>query len=54
MSDFETTIQNATTSNQDYWAEVNQKAADLANLEAQLKERQAQIKSEQKSAKSMQ
>ena len=54
MSDFETTIQNATTSNQDYWAEVNQKAADLANLETQLKERQAQIKSEQKSAKSMQ
>ncbi|MBO7457892.1 MAG: hypothetical protein J6T80_01385 [Paludibacteraceae bacterium] len=54
MADFETTIQNATTSHQAYWLEVNQKAADLAALEQLHKDRVAIVKAEQKTAKNMQ
>lgn len=54
LADFETTVQNAQTSHQNFWAEINQKTTDIANMEAQLKERIGIVKAEQKTAKSMQ
>ena len=54
ISDLEATISNSKTNMQYYVQAVNQKAADLANIEAQHKQRVSTVKAEQKSAKSMQ
>ena len=54
ISDLEAAINTRRTSLQYYAQEVNQKAADLANLEQQQKDRAAMVKAEQKAAKSMQ
>jgi len=54
ISDLEASITSSNTNLQYYVQEVNQKAADLAALEALHKERTAMIKAEQKSAKTMQ
>ena len=54
VSDLETTIANHQTKLQTYNQEVAQKAAALANIEAELKARVASVKAEQKAAKSMQ
>ena len=54
ISDLDAAITSRQTTLQYYNNEVNQKAADLAALETQLKERTALVKAEQKSAKSMQ
>ena len=54
ISDLEAAITSRQTTLQYYNQEVNQKTADLAAMETQLKERIASVKAEQKSAKSMQ
>ena len=54
VSDLETSIANYQTKLQTYNQEVAQKAAALANIEAELKARVASVKAEQKAAKSMQ
>lgn len=54
ISDLEASITANKTTLQYYVQEVNQKAANLATIEDQLKERTAIVKAEQKSAKSMQ
>ena len=54
IADMETTIQNGQSRLQAYLQETQQKAAELALLETQLKECYATLKQEQKSAKSMQ
>ena len=51
ISEMETTLRNARIAQDDFVHEIEQKAADLAQLEAKLKERVAIIKAEQKSAK---
>ena len=54
IADLETSIQNGQTRLQTYIQETQQKALDLAQLEAQLKEKNNTLKAEQKSAKSLQ
>ena len=54
VSDLETAIQNGQTVLQTYIQETQQKAMDVAQMDALYKERQAAVKAEQKSAKSMQ
>lgn len=54
ITDLETSIQNGQTGLHTYLQELQQKAAQVATVEAQLKERTAILKTEQKSAKSMQ
>ena len=54
VSDLETAIQNGQTVLQAYIQETQQKAMDVAQMDALYKERQAAVKAEQKSAKSMQ
>lgn len=54
ITDLETSIQNGQTGLNAYMQELQQKATQVATVEAQLKERTAILKTEQKSAKSMQ
>ena len=54
ITDLETSIQNGQTGLNAYMQELQQKATQVATVEAQLKERTAVLKTEQKSAKSMQ
>lgn len=54
ISEVEATLQNAQSSLQGYIQETQQKATELAQLEALLKERVNIVKQEQKAAKSMQ
>ena len=54
IADLETAIQNGKTGLQAYIHETEQKAAELAKLEALYKQRVAQLKAEQKTAKTMQ
>ncbi len=54
VSELETTLQNKQTQQQRYVQEIEQKTAQLQQLEALHKERTGIIKAEQKSAKSMQ
>ena len=51
ITDLETSIQNHQTTLQSFILEVGQKATDLANIEAQHKERTAAVKAEQKAYK---
>ena len=54
VSDLETAIQNGQTALQSYIQETQQKAIDVAQLDALYKERLAILKAEQKTAKSLQ
>ena len=54
ITDLETSIQNGQTGLNAYMQELQQKATQVATVEAQLKELSAVLKTEQKSAKSMQ
>lgn len=54
IADLESTIQNSQTGLQTYNQELQQKATELATIEATYKERLATLKAEQKTAKSMQ
>ena len=54
IADLETSIQNGQTRLQTYIQETQQKALDLAQLEAELKARTTTLKAEQKTAKSLQ
>ena len=54
ITDLETAIQNGQTGLQTYIQETQQKAMDLAQMEAQYKERLAILKAEQKTAKTLQ
>ena len=54
VAELETTIQNWQTTLQNYVQETQQKAADIAALEATYKQRLAMLKAEQKTAKTMQ
>lgn len=54
VSELETSIQNWQTTLQNYDKETQQKASDLAYIEATYKQRLATLKAEQKSAKTMQ
>ena len=54
VAELETTIQNWQTTLQNYVQETQQKAADIAALEATYKQRLARLKAEQKTAKTMQ
>lgn len=54
VSDLETAIQNGQTALQSYIQETQQKAMDVAQLDALYKERLAILKAEQKTAKSLQ
>lgn len=54
IADLETATQNGTTMMQNYNQQVVQKAAQLAQIEADLKNRITVLKAEQKSAKTMQ
>lgn len=53
ITDLETAIQNGQTSLQSYIQETQQKATDLANMEAQYKALVANVKAEQKTAKTL-
>ena len=54
ITDIETTVQNSQSGLQTYLQEIEQKATELAKLEALYKERLAILKAEQKTAKNMQ
>ena len=54
VAELETTIQNWQTTLQNYVQETQQKAVDIAALEATYKQRLAMLKAEQKTAKTMQ
>lgn len=53
IADLESSIQKGQTTLQTFNHEVEVKAKDLANIEAQLKQHQATLKAEQKTAKTM-